>query len=397
MKKYVLLVWSLVLVMACGSVAQLTPTAPVDTPTIVSTADASPVVSQTSIATTVAPATITATATLPAPSGNLLVNQSFEGGTHFESGDTNGDRRTPDGWNTWFRTDVHNTCYNLSPHYELEQHPQHVTDQQNSARYYTAYASHDGGLYQRVKVVPGYVYRFEIDGRAWSTSNPIVGAPSETFSKLWTGVDPYGGTDALSPSVVWSAENASMDHFSTFVVDAAAFADHITVFTRSRPDWCVARNDSWWDRASLVVVGPTSEVILQEVGGGGSSLGDGPIEVPPSTLLSGLGSLVFTKDTNIRTCVSPTVGDVSTLSYINCALNDLFFRSALPVPARVHEFFHDSSGNLWASFDPGRTIVAVVCYNNGSRAKFYEGVPPDELSYLLGERELSFTLGCDIK
>ena len=191
--------------------------------------------------------------------GNLLANASFEEGSYVYNND--GDQRVPTAWLPWWVSPPKGDCNNFKPHYELEQHPTHVVDGSTSARYYTAYSTHNGGLMQTVSVTPGAHYRFSIYGFAWSTDNPVVDTPSTSTTKMWAGIDPTGGTDGKSGSVIWSAENDQMDHFNLFTVDAVAQSDHITVFTRNKPDWCVYRNDSFWDAASLVQVGGSTNPV----------------------------------------------------------------------------------------------------------------------------------------
>ncbi len=187
---------------------------------------------------------------------NLLANANFEEGSYVYNND--GDQRVPNGWLPWWTSPVTNGCYNSKPHYEIETHPPHVKEGSAAARYYTSYSSHKGGLMQQVSATPGVTYQFSIYGFAWSTNTPIVDTPSTAYTKLWVGIDPTGGTDGNAASVVWSPENAQMDTYGLFTVQAKATSSKITVFTRSRPDWCMARNDSFWDAASLVATSGTT-------------------------------------------------------------------------------------------------------------------------------------------
>lgn len=56
----------------------------------------------------------------------------------------------------------------------------------------------DGGLYQQVCATQGA----DVELRAWSNLYWILGTESNTMSRI--GIDPYGGTSAASPDVVWS-------------------------------------------------------------------------------------------------------------------------------------------------------------------------------------------------
>ena len=69
------------------------------------------------------------------------------------------------------------------------------------------------------------------------------------------GIDTQGTKYPFADSIVWSAVQASMDTYSLFTVEATAASDTIVVLTRSRPDFCVTQNDTYWDNASLVAIG----------------------------------------------------------------------------------------------------------------------------------------------
>ncbi len=231
-----------------------TPTA-TRTPSPTPPATNTPLVSSTPTASPAPAVTRTATSasSTPAATGqNLLANPSFEGGSYVYNND--GDQRVPNGWLPWWSSPIINQCYDAKPHYEIENHPPHVRDGAAAARYYTAYQSHNGGLMQQVIVTPGKVYKFGIYGFAWSTKTPIVDTPSTSTAMLWVGIDPAGGTNPAANTVVWSAGVVQMDSYGYFTVQATATGNQVTVFTRTRPDYCVARNDSFWDAASLVQV-----------------------------------------------------------------------------------------------------------------------------------------------
>jgi LysM repeat protein len=124
-----------------------------------------------------------------------------------------------------------------------------------AARYFTAYEIHDGGLRQVVAATPGTKYRFTIWGFSWTTENPVVDTPSTSQQMMRVGIDPTGGTDGNAASVVWGAETWTNDQFIQLSVEAVATGSKITVFTRTKANWCVARNDSFWDAGSLVAIG----------------------------------------------------------------------------------------------------------------------------------------------
>ncbi|HOA22660.1 MAG TPA: LysM peptidoglycan-binding domain-containing protein [Aggregatilineales bacterium] len=124
-----------------------------------------------------------------------------------------------------------------------------------AAHYYTAFASHNAGLYQRVSVTPGTQLRFTIWAKAVSADENYQ---NPDYTAVWIGIDPNGGTDASSGSVVWSGAVYPMSGYMQLAVEATAAADHVTVFTRSQPNWCLAHNDVFFDDASLTPIGSGS-------------------------------------------------------------------------------------------------------------------------------------------
>ncbi|MBN1309781.1 MAG: LysM peptidoglycan-binding domain-containing protein [Anaerolineae bacterium] len=203
----------------------------------------------------------------PAQEANILNNGSMEGDWYMYNND--GDMRyVPSGWTPWYNLVDNGGCDAVKPHFEREAHPTHVKDGTFSARYWTAHKLHDGGLMQTVNATPGTSYKFSIYALSWSIDktedNQVMpDNPSNSDQGMQVGIDPAGGTNAMAGTVVWSPEVFQNDTFVLLTIEATASADKITVFTRTRPRWCVDRNDSFWDQGSLVATGqgvaPTSD------------------------------------------------------------------------------------------------------------------------------------------
>ncbi|GAB4474836.1 MAG: hypothetical protein Kow00124_15240 [Anaerolineae bacterium] len=232
---------------------------------------------------------LTAQLALGAPvaqSGNLLQNPSFEGQVYDAYG--GGTAIIPLGWEPFYR--------DTRPNYEMELHPPHVRTGTYSARFYTAYSVHDAGLLQQVQnVTPGATYRFSAWVLAWSTENPVVDTPSTSTMETLVGIDPNGGKDPWAASVVWGS-NRTMDAFTQIVVEAKANASTITVFLRAKPDWPVARNDTFWDDAELIqTAGPA---VTQTA----------PTQAPATTS-PGTGGTLATPDATGRIVHTVVAGD----------------------------------------------------------------------------------------
>jgi hypothetical protein len=120
------------------------------------------------------------------------------------------------------------------------------------------YATHDGGIYQRVAVPPGSVVHFSMWVYVWSSSSDDTARSYKPGDyRVAVGIDPYGGTDGASAHVVWSPDITEYDHWIKLNVRAVAKANAITVFTRGACSWRVQHNTSTWDDASLSVVPAT--------------------------------------------------------------------------------------------------------------------------------------------
>lgn len=138
----------------------------------------------------------------------------------------------------------------------------------DAQHYFTFFSLHDAGVYQQVSgITPGSQLQFSTYMEAWSTNENLGPSQFTQNMNMRVGIDPFGGTDAFSPNVVWSNPFTSLDAWSLYTVQATAQASSVTVFTRSTPYWAVQHNDVYVDDANLVVVGA----------GGGTAGGGGTV------------------------------------------------------------------------------------------------------------------------
>ena len=187
----------------------------------------------------------------PQQQTNLLQNAGFENGTYEQVSD--GNTRVPNNWIAWWQT-PESDCYNYKPSFDVDSTGTHVHTGTYAAHYYTAYTSHTAGLYQQVPATAGATYQFTIYGFARSLKSESD-ASSGSTTQMMIGIDPAGGTNPFASTIVWSGAANALDSYKLFTVQAAASATSITVFVRNRPDWCVARNDVYWDDANLTQTG----------------------------------------------------------------------------------------------------------------------------------------------
>lgn len=209
---------------------------------------------------------------------NLLENGSFEGAYNVYEMDPPGhpDCQTwdvnepnqycervkmPSDWHPWWRdTPRPEGWSNIQPEYVPSlphEIPPRVRSGEKSQHYFSFWSTHEAGMFQQVAAIPNGRYCFSIYGHAWSSRTTQSGWLSDPddhgFLHQRVGIDPTGGSDWRSPTVIWSDERMQYDEFGAFMIEATAQANQITVFTYSRADVPVKHNDVYWDDAMLTV------------------------------------------------------------------------------------------------------------------------------------------------
>jgi LysM repeat protein len=186
--------------------------------------------------------------------GNLLQNPGFEG--QFVA--INGDQalRVAQNWQPWYLPQGSSSSINARPEYQPA--PSNRVHSGSSAQEYnTFFATHTGGVFQRVPVTPGTELQFSIFVYVWSSAtfaNPDVSEDPNDV-KVRVGIDPTGGTDGTSSSIVWSQEVEFYDEYRQLSVTATAQGTAVTVFVQSAPEGFVGTNNIYLDDASLLPLG----------------------------------------------------------------------------------------------------------------------------------------------
>ena len=197
---------------------------------------------------------------------------------------------TPPGWLTWFKHgmpvehDPSNDVGWTQP--EVRQTTKTEPDRMRSGaqgqQLFSTWRLHDAGLLQQVNVEPGDVVRLSAWAHAWSFNG---GVPDRELFAYWSegghvgynhffalegtegldeadrnftflvGIDPYGGTDPFTDTVVWGqgAHIYNAYHQVPSVITAAQ-SPTITVFLRSRTLWRFSDNNAYWDDITLEVL-----------------------------------------------------------------------------------------------------------------------------------------------
>jgi LysM repeat protein len=142
----------------------------------------------------------------------------------------------------------------------------------DAQKYFTFWSVHDAGMYQQVSgVAPGSLLRFSVYMQGWSTNSAYGPSDHSQTMGMRVGIDPFGGTDAFSPNVIWSDALDTFDAWGLYSIEATAQSSAVTVFTRSIPHYGNQHNDIYIDDASLVAVDASNS-------GGGSQ----PNNPPPA-------------------------------------------------------------------------------------------------------------------
>jgi LysM repeat protein len=208
---------------------------------------------------------------------NVLKNPGFEGITcapdsasgwcednwtrDTYDGSTREEIFTPQGWVTWWRKggDYGRPEVKVIPRVApFIGPPARINNGQYAVQYFNFFRLQDGGLYQKVDgLTPGATVQLTAYGHGWACDNDdrpySCGDPwTQTFQ---VGIEPNGGTDPFSPSIVWSAEQTAPDAYRAIGTATAQVggAGTVTVFLRAKAKWPVKHLDAYWDDASLVV------------------------------------------------------------------------------------------------------------------------------------------------
>ncbi|MBI5960605.1 MAG: LysM peptidoglycan-binding domain-containing protein [Chloroflexi bacterium] len=185
---------------------------------------------------------------------NLLQNPGFE--EPFVTINSDVSLRVATGWQPWSLPQGSSSSINARPEYKPA-----PTDRIKSGgaaqEYNTFFATHTGGVLQRVPVTPNTELRFTINAWVWSSAtfaNPNVSDdPNDVIVNV--GIDPTGGTDGTSTQIVWSADAEFYDQYRELSVTARSQGTAVTVFVRSAPKGFVGTTNIYLDDAALLVVG----------------------------------------------------------------------------------------------------------------------------------------------
>jgi|SRR5690554_6568181 len=201
---------------------------------------------------------------------NLLVNGGMERPYQGQGAAT---RTAPNGWNLW----VGAGAPEAFPHTD----PLQVIDGEVSWNVKQGDGAFTAAGYQRVGgLAPGTRLRFSAHAWLYTCNDreyscvipdyPYRRSDPSAGASVRIGIDPTGGTDPNSASIVWSGSVAPYDQWAIPSVVAESQGDAVTVFLYMTQAQGLALNNVYWDAAQLV---NTDEPVTP--GGSGGTGGEG--------------------------------------------------------------------------------------------------------------------------
>jgi LysM repeat protein len=196
-----------------------------------------------------------------AQTANLLTNPGFEDPYLNVGGEPA--RQVAQGWTPWHvgRTANMPDYENTQPEYApAAPETARIRSGGNAQLYSSFYATHDGGVFQRVTgISPGTRLRFSVYAYVWSTTFDDRDSSEDPGDVvLQVGIDPSGGTDGTSQNIVWSTAVSQYDAYREYSVMADATGMAVTVFVRSRVGFPVQYSNIYLDDAVLAPATGTS-------------------------------------------------------------------------------------------------------------------------------------------
>jgi len=135
--------------------------------------------------------------------------------------------------------------------------PGRVFEGNYGQKFFTTFATHSAGLYQRVRVKPGERLWLKAMAQIYGW-NPSSG--KDAGYACVVGIDPSGGVDPLASGVVWGPwkgqsakpkwDGSTWEELE--VRDVEALGEWVTVFLRGENLYRAKHADSYWDHVRLL-------------------------------------------------------------------------------------------------------------------------------------------------
>ncbi len=207
---------------------------------------------------------------------NLLVNPGFEGvGKPVDNalpnydnwtrstftGAVYGEIFTPEGWVTWWQEGDFKRpeCKVIPNEAPFNQTPSRIHQGYYSGMCFTFFGMQNAGYYQVVRNIPaGSIVQGSFYAHSWSCGedDPPVSCGDPDAFYFRVGIDPNGGTDPFSGSIVWSAQSFHPDKYGYVgpVQATVGGSGAATLFIQAYGKWPNKHNDAYFDNPALSVV-----------------------------------------------------------------------------------------------------------------------------------------------
>lgn len=204
-----------------------------------------------------------------AASANLLVNGDFEGNQQFQG---TADIHVPEGWIAYWvpvGTTVTHDPQNSAGYQRPEMmvisseppyaNPPRVFTGGQAFRVTGSGRAFDAGIMQQVTVTPGETFCLAGYAHAWSSfraddlfNSTLLSSDDRRNANFQLGLDPLGGANPWSPTVVWGQTANIYDEYQPIPsVQTQSLGGSITVFVRGTMLWRFAHNEMFFDSLIL--------------------------------------------------------------------------------------------------------------------------------------------------
>lgn len=173
-----------------------------------------------------------------------------------------GEIYTPEGWVTWWQEGDYGRpeCKVIAKEADFIHPVLRVYQGMHAGMCFTFFRKQNAGYFQVVRnIAPGTVVEASYYAHAWSCGEDrddalSCGDPYAFYFRV--GVDPNGGTDPFSSSIVWSSPYYHYDKFGKVgpVQATVGASGAVTFFTQANAKWPSKHNDAYMDSMSLTVV-----------------------------------------------------------------------------------------------------------------------------------------------
>ena len=230
--------------------------------------------------------------------GNIAINPGLDDG--FSTRDA-GEVNVANGWQPfWQDGPGQDEGYNRRPEFQPEDASRfgrrRIHEGNWAQKIMSTFSTHHAGLWQQINVPVGSTVRFSAWAQAWSSSKDDPSYSVDGAYGTSIGIDPTGGTDWTSPSIVWSGKNWTLDQWVQHGVETQARAGTVTIYLRGDAEWRVKHNDGYWDDICVTFQAPPTPLprptspppppptATPEAGSEGATPTDtAPSEAPPPT------------------------------------------------------------------------------------------------------------------